>query len=723
MATLLLMKDRCLAVLLAFTVASVNIYAQCTGCSTLVTTSTGANYTINAGQSLCVNASATLTGQVFLNGGTLCNSGTVNNLKLNGGRGIVKNYNIVKNIEATIAFAGNLSVYAYAASQITFTSTAINMGSIDSLFFNVYNGGKVVFSSDLSISSRVLNVYNGITDPAAPSNTTVAYFNVGSNLNINNATFKLYNSPTGIVNVSGSTNLSNTRNKTIINNGIVNLLNSFNISGTGSENKILINNNKTFNVSNSMDCSITAADVIFNNNIVGSSFALIGQNLSLSDTRHIISNKEDFKVSGNMTVSKGVVTNYKTLTCNINMSLSQGAVLNNYSVMKVLNSFTNTATMNLGFSSYTRLKDYYNLSTGMINGSTDATDVSEYAKMLISGSSRNDAVINGKVLVYDQSLVSSSANGNINYGFDIVNNPSNISSDAQYAAKGVAPGTGNPPGINCNLLGKFYSKLAVQSTGGPICQGACITLSPGFFNQFGFNNSYTDPVPLSNFLWSPGGSTASSINVCPSATQTYTFSTTIAGCVLTAQITIVVNSNLSVSISPNILYYFPDVSYSASSTVPFISGGTAPYTCVWIDSNTNSTISTACTNNFQPVNGNGDLILTATDANGCKGTGTLKRRVVDNQYAELSRSYDGSYYLMTNNKLYFKYTGQYISTNLNYKIYDNNRNQVSCPAMVQNLGDNRFVIDFNQCGYPASGFFALEVTNEKNEITYLKFMK
>jgi hypothetical protein len=106
---------------------------------------------------------------------------------------------------------------------------------------------------------------------------------------------------------------------------------------------------------------------------------------------------------------------------------------------------------------------------------------------------------------------------------------------------------------------------------------------------------------------------------------------------------------------------------------------------------------------------------------------TTDPRCSDPPYAVLKKTYDQGYYQMSGNTLYFKYDGEYNAGALNYSIYDDNRNQVvttGCTPSSLNKqpGDNRYSLDLSACA-SSSGYYLLEVLNEKNERFVLKFKK
>ncbi|MGL4598996.1 MAG: hypothetical protein ACRCYO_15870, partial [Bacteroidia bacterium] len=106
-------------------------------------------------------------------------------------------------------------------------------------------------------------------------------------------------------------------------------------------------------------------------------------------------------------------------------------------------------------------------------------------------------------------------------------------------------------------------------------------------------------------------------------------------------------------------------------------------------------------------------------------------------YATLKRKLDGGFYYVTNSNLRFKYDEEYADTDqqLQFVIYnDFNQNVASTAQLSANLlasvvtsyGDNRYAINITSCqltpnGYLPSGYYVLEISNEKNERLYLRF--
>lgn len=111
------------------------------------------------------------------------------------------------------------------------------------------------------------------------------------------------------------------------------------------------------------------------------------------------------------------------------------------------------------------------------------------------------------------------------------------------------------------------------------------------------------------------------------------------------------------------------------------------------------------------------------------------RRTTDG-YATLSRRLDGGYYVVSNGKLMFKFDEEYNDTDdkLSFNIYTDRQHNVivsstlvpSTVVPASDYGDNRITLNLMSCslttsGYLPSGYYILEVINEKGEKFYLRF--
>jgi hypothetical protein len=98
-------------------------------------------------------------------------------------------------------------------------------------------------------------------------------------------------------------------------------------------------------------------------------------------------------------------------------------------------------------------------------------------------------------------------------------------------------------------------------------------------------------------------------------------------------------------------------------------------------------------------------------------------------YAVLKKKLDGNFY-RAYNTLWFKFDDEYndVAAPLNFTVRDISNNSIVNLSSTNNntqavaIGDNRFKLDlFTSTGPLPSGYYILEVTNEKNEKWYLRF--
>jgi hypothetical protein len=157
------------------------------------------------------------------------------------------------------------------------------------------------------------------------------------------------------------------------------------------------------------------------------------------------------------------------------------------------------------------------------------------------------------------------------------------------------------------------------------------------------------------------------------------------------------------------------------------SGGTAPYTYLWTPGNFNS-----CNPSVSPGSTTA-YVLTITDAYGCFTAQDNVTVSTIESYMVPKKTIDGSYQVPRNNIIYFMFEEEYVSGTLNYKIIDYapaSANgapvNITCPLSpnnVKNLGHNKYSINLANCtGLSASKFYLVEITNDKQEKFYFKFL-
>ncbi len=409
--------------------------AQCSGCTTTYATNNGANITVSSGQTICVNPGVTLSGQVSLAGGVICNRGTITNLKLHGGRGIVKNFKTIHDIETTINLAGNVSIYSYDGASMDLQPSSLGFVSGDSLHICTYAGGTVTIQNSLPLNSKSVSVYNGLTDPASPSVTNTAFFSVGSNLSINGARLYLYNSAKGKVGITGAMNLSNSGSKTVDNSGIMTIGGDVTIAGTGSSgNLIYVKNSNQMNVSGNFSVSVSTATFDLGNYDNTKPGLSVAHDMMLrTGTRNVISEGK-ITVTDNMAITSGTVSNSDTLR--VDGTYSVISVFSNYHVHKpgdlvvmstglltnngaidVADDFVNTGRVKLEYKSLLKTKDFYNSGSDSIIGiDTAGLQLREYPRIWIRDHSENTGQVRKGVFVSDESLIANSTSHDT--GFD-----------------------------------------------------------------------------------------------------------------------------------------------------------------------------------------------------------------------------------------------------------------------------------------------------------------
>lgn len=725
MANTLFIKLSCSILLL---LAARSLSGQCSGCTTTYASSTGANVTVSSGQTICINSGVTLSGQVFLNGGQICNNGTINNLRLTGGLGRINNYGIIRDSESSIGFSGSVFVYCFSASQFSFASVSLNMTATDSLYFNLSSGANVYFANNLGASAKKLSIVNAGT------------FRVGNNLSVNNCRLQVINS--GMLNIGSSVNLTNTGKKVISNTGTVTIDGNMDTGGNGSSTAtVSIENGNKFFIAGGSACTMIAGKFRIKNS--GTATFTVGTNLTISETTDSLMNDGNLEAEQNMSTGSGIMINSSTLTCGGSFTVGGGRLFNynqalvantilinaasevkNYGLLSA-NRFDNSGKFRFGEQGLLQTVDYYHAAGDTIFGADPSvTDTMKFARIWISGYSLNTGHVTNNLLVFDESLVHSASN--IDYGFDSVTTTGNISASVLFVRETGPPG--NVGVILAPVRRNFFYATATASTYTIAC-GTPVTLNGGLFVPYSVYTPvgalYNSGTPIAVdaayavFTWSPGGATGQNTIVTPTGTTTYTVSVAYMGLTYTAPVTIhVIPITLSISGAPDIGFAIPDnVTLGATP-----SGGSPAYTYNWSP----NAFFVNGTNNTLPnpqVSPNISVTYTVnvTDANGCPATGTVN--LVAQPYAHLLNIPDGGHYLLFNNKLLFKYDGQYAATALVCNIYNKANTLIttgSFSSLVVNSGDNRYAYNASSL---AAGYYTMEVINEKNEKLFLRFIR
>ncbi len=120
------------------------------------------------------------------------------------------------------------------------------------------------------------------------------------------------------------------------------------------------------------------------------------------------------------------------------------------------------------------------------------------------------------------------------------------------------------------------------------------------------------------------------------------------------------------------------------------------------------------------------------NANSAKYPKLILTFKVKNSYCTLKSYMDGGFYIAKNNELNFRFEDEYANKDhkLDVKIWDASHQDIY-PLLIgytnglkSYIGDMRFSVNLRLTNYTpiASGMYLMEVTNEKNEKQYLKFI-
>jgi hypothetical protein len=529
-------------------------YAQCNSCTINYPTNTGANIYVNPGETICIDIGVTCSGMVFLNGGTICNLGKINNLILNEGSGTVNNYGTIYNSDLDILATGDITFNNYAGSQTYFEDGKFNLDASDSLVFENYNGALLKFTGLINISSKKLTIHNGLVNADDPSILDQAVFEADQTISIGNADFDLENTTTGSVVLLGTLNLSDIGNKSIINSGVVTIVGDLSVVGDGSSiTAVSIINQGTISVQSDANFNLTNGTIYVenkqNSNPEAGSLITVGSDVSIGSPLSTIKNNSNLNIASNLNMTNGSFINNKTLSILGNINNSGGVIDNNYisNVYNVVNTsgtindvgflqvaggFTNTGVFTLGKKATLNTYDYYNKIEGVIHGPTlNAAEVvaNEYGRIIINGYSKNETSIDGYLQVYDLSL--NCGTGSNGFGFDQVLNSSTIDGNVNF----VSVCNNTEPEILCTS--PMIELTTYGATSAAICpQDSAVNFSSKFgwyLCLFPVEIQFNPITTGVTYNWQPGNFNTSSIGVSPTVTTVYTLTVHYQNCTYT----------------------------------------------------------------------------------------------------------------------------------------------------------------------------------------------
>lgn len=722
--------------LLFFVGFTTPIKAQCSGCTTVITSNSSANITLGSADVLCIKAGVTYSGKITLNGGILCNQGTVNNIVFISGT--FNNYNTFnKSIGGlSITKATNLFINCYEGSSFI-AANGISISALtanDSMAIYISEGSKFSIGGGFSISNGILNLNNGVVFKGSKS-PSPSIFNVGGGFSATNAQLKLTNQSFGIFNITKAFNLVGSSNKIITNYGTVNSNAALNISGDGGgTSSTVINNFASFNITNSLNSIYSNGTVTINNNQwKPQSTFVVGKSLYLKQTNNSFYNYSSLTLVNDLVNHLGFFFNNGTLNCrdiNIqsstvknnskinssrNVTVSNGGNLINNGQLFVANNFDNTALVNFGQASVLLTNNFSNLGSGEIDGPLTLSgaagpDSTNYAFIDIINNSNNNAFLKNYLFIYDETFSGT--------GIRLDNYHNNV------ARLGIPPVI---IGIPHCFLSVFAVNLSPASS--TLCNGAATVLTATAYNIYSLS-----PAPVASYIWaSPSLTTTpptNTINIGPiTGNTTYTVTIKLSnGCLKTTTATVnlstlFANAGIDRSITTGTTTQIGGLPAPLGGTVATASGGLPPYTYTW--SPNTSLTSTNVANPIASPSVSISYSVKVTDAMGCKAQDFVVVAIQNNnEYVELHKKLDGSFYAIKNNTLFFTLKGDYSQMNLKFNVFDFKRTDVTGSTVINNSslknGDNRYALTVTSL---INGYYVLEVNNQKNEKLFLRFKR
>ncbi len=526
-------------------------YAQCTACTYSVTNNSTTNYTVVAGQKVCVGTGVNYLGTITLNGGTICNYGNVS--KVTFLKGTFNNYTSYISLgNISISASGSIIFNCYGGSKTQFTGNLDyqSTNSPDSLVFNVYEGCYCSVDKTLSGTKGNLNINYFNTQKGYCS------FNIKKDLNIGNTcNFRLnLLNPSGVFNVAGTMGFDNKGNKTIYNYGTFNIGKSFNIGGTGlTTSLITILNSGNLNIGKFFTISYNTGIVNVTNYAQGKRIMQIGDTYTQSKATNNFTNNGTLLISKDLNVELGSFTNnlglqardinvkQGTFTNSVNAkvtasrdlltSTASGSIKNNGSIY-ISHALNNKGTITLGITSVINTLDLYNLNGGLITGPPDIlSDSTNYAYMEVARTSNNAGTLANYIWINDLT------NTNAGVKLDVYQNNS-----VKLGFPKVIFGSAHLCYLNALNLG-------ITTNGKDDCVG-----QPAVLNAFAYNTLSQSAVAVNSYTWKPGNvvTATGSLALTFSATTLYTVTAILSsGCLIT--------NTLLVNVTP-----MPVISYTGS---------------------------------------------------------------------------------------------------------------------------------------------------------------
>jgi hypothetical protein len=452
----------------------------------------------------------------------------------------------------SIQNTGNITVNNYSGSEfrvignLDIQSSTINTTTS----FNLISG-KTSFdvTGNFNSSKGILSI-----NPTTTANqfSEGVFFNIGKDFYIGgNATLNMNIGQGSYFNVGKVASFDGRYNKTINNyGGVININSSFNIGGNGQNTgvfSLLNTNNGAFSIRKAFNASYNNGTV----NIVNDASINIGTTWTQSKEVTTVTNNGKISITRDLNIERGSFINngnlyardgdikFGVFTNNYSAEFSRdlitsnnSATINNNKMIIVAGELNNKANINISLNSVFNVTHYVNDNNGIINGPTAIiTDSTNYPKIIISNTSSNSGYLNGRMMIWDQTI-----NANNPVGFDSYNNTSRIGLGIIVVR----------PLLNfyCLFI-NFLNPFTISATPNPVCVGGSVTLD-------GPNSGSLANLANSAYVWNPGTVAGKQKIVTVTTAQIFTLNITFAGCTLRKTIAVTIVPNPVVTISSNL---------------------------------------------------------------------------------------------------------------------------------------------------------------------------
>lgn len=496
-----------------YALTSLNLLGQvCSSCNTSIEESTSISIHVTPGNTVCIQEGVECTGHIFMEGGVLCNHGTITSLRLDAeGGGEINNYSNILFQVTDYSLSGDLTINNFSGSTISSSVDLYFELNNFALIINSHVNSTLTIAGSINASMGFIQYHNGINlDEESPLSLAHMIF---QNQNYSHVVINFTNSSQGSIIVNGSININECEASTIFNNGLFHITENFNLAGESSTN------------------------------------------LVLTDEAPLNINTSTIIIDGSLNVVGGTLNNNLFLRAN---NLNNASIIYNNGYFKIGVLFDNSGSINLSEKSSIECDNYAN--SGTIVGVEEFEFFQNYPKIIIDKESQNNGVLSGGILVFDKSQNCSSQNNVAGFGFDYIPQDHQIASSIRFITycENEIGSDGLYSEIDCSKLSALLHIPDLNGNCPTKIEEYSLNVYPTL-NYNGSNIPFTYTIQPGNLV----GSNNSNVAVSPTTTTEFTiYASYFNGCVFQKTFTV------TVPFPPPSLAYstYP---FLASSTVNF----------------------------------------------------------------------------------------------------------------------------------------------------------